>query len=127
MEDLISRNALIAEYDRVHVGAAGGARKLMQDAPAVNRWIPCIERMPEQNRMVIVCYFGSDLIIPRHGETLEEAMERIRKIPTVTLGMYDEEGWCGADFFPLMVRPTFWMNLPDAPLPEPPESEVRNG
>lgn len=34
--DLISRSALIAEYDRVHVGAPGGARKLMQDAPAVD-------------------------------------------------------------------------------------------
>lgn len=35
-DDLISRSALIAEYDRVHVGAPGGARKLMQDAPAVD-------------------------------------------------------------------------------------------
>lgn len=34
--DLISRSALIAEYDRVHVGAPGGARKLMEDAPAVD-------------------------------------------------------------------------------------------
>ena len=34
-DELISRSALIAEYDRVHVGAPGGARKLMQDAPAV--------------------------------------------------------------------------------------------
>ena len=36
MNDLISRKALIAEYDRVHVGAPGGARKLMEDAPAVD-------------------------------------------------------------------------------------------
>lgn len=34
--DLISRSALIAEYDRVHVGAPGGARKLMEDAPSVD-------------------------------------------------------------------------------------------
>lgn len=34
--DLISRAALIAEYDRVHVGPPGGARKLMEDAPAVD-------------------------------------------------------------------------------------------
>jgi hypothetical protein len=33
--DLISRQALIAEYDRVHIGPPGGARKLMEDAPAV--------------------------------------------------------------------------------------------
>ena len=40
MDDLISRKALIAEYDRVHVGPPGGARKLMEDAPAVNP-LPC--------------------------------------------------------------------------------------
>lgn len=34
--DLISRTALIAEYDRVHIGAPGGARKLMVDAPTVD-------------------------------------------------------------------------------------------
>ena len=34
--DLISRSALIAEYDRVHIGPPGGARKLMEDAPTVD-------------------------------------------------------------------------------------------
>lgn len=34
--DLISRSALIAEYDRVHVGTPGGARKLMENATAVD-------------------------------------------------------------------------------------------
>ena len=33
---LIDANALIAEYDRVHIGPAGGARKLMEDAPTVD-------------------------------------------------------------------------------------------
>ena len=36
MSDLIDRKALIAEYDRVHIGPPGGARKLMEDAPAVD-------------------------------------------------------------------------------------------
>lgn len=43
---LINREDLIAEYDRVHVGAPGGARKLMVDAPEVNpepKWIPCVD------------------------------------------------------------------------------------
>lgn len=35
MDDLISRKALIAEYDRVHVGPPGGARKLIEEAPEV--------------------------------------------------------------------------------------------
>lgn len=57
MSDLISRKALIAEYDRVHVGPPGGARKLMEDAPSVEpkpKWIPCSERMPEQDGTYIV-------------------------------------------------------------------------
>ena len=33
---LIDADALIAEYDRVHIGPAGGARKLMVDAPTVD-------------------------------------------------------------------------------------------
>ena len=33
---LIDANALTAEYDRVHIGPPGGARKLMEDAPTVD-------------------------------------------------------------------------------------------
>lgn len=33
--DLIDRDAIIAEYDRQHVGIAGGARKIMVDAPTI--------------------------------------------------------------------------------------------
>ena len=36
MDDLINRSALLAEYDRVHVGPPGGARKLMEEAPVVD-------------------------------------------------------------------------------------------
>ena len=33
---LIDANALIAEYDRVYIGPAGGARKLMENAPTID-------------------------------------------------------------------------------------------
>ena len=33
---LIDANALIAEYDRVHIGEPGKARKLMENAPTVD-------------------------------------------------------------------------------------------
>lgn len=46
MTDLISRAYILAEYDRQHKGPPGGARKIMEDAPAVDaapvvhgRWI----------------------------------------------------------------------------------------
>lgn len=46
MDDLISRKALLAEYDRVHIGPPGGARKLMEDAPSVEAvevvWMPIL-------------------------------------------------------------------------------------
>ena len=35
-KEYIERNALIAEYDRVHVGEPGGARKLMVEASATD-------------------------------------------------------------------------------------------
>ncbi len=47
---LINREDLIAEYDRVHIGPPGGARKLMVDALEVQpepKWIPCSERLPQ--------------------------------------------------------------------------------
>lgn len=36
MSDLIDRGELLAEYDRVHVGEPGNARKLIAEAPAVD-------------------------------------------------------------------------------------------
>lgn len=36
MDDVISRKALLAEYDRVHIGAPGGARKLIEEAQSVD-------------------------------------------------------------------------------------------
>lgn len=58
---LINREDLIAEYDRVHVGAPGGARKLMVDAPDVKpepKWIPCKKRLPDKDGLYLVTYFS---------------------------------------------------------------------
>lgn len=61
LNDLISRSALIAEYDRVHVGPPGGARKLMEDAPAVDA-VPvvrckeckrCFETRTKRNKQLV--------------------------------------------------------------------------
>ena len=35
MDDLISRAYVLAEYDRQHKGPPGGARKIIEEAPAV--------------------------------------------------------------------------------------------
>lgn len=109
------------EWDSGYNTAMAEATQYIQNAPAVNRWIPVEDALPEYDTMVIVCYYGSDMILPRKGETVTEAIARQNKVPTVTMGFLDEEGWNGADMFPMMIRPTFWM-----PLPEPPESEVQH-
>ena len=61
---LINREDLIAEYDRVHVGKPGGARKLMVDAPEVQpepKWISCKECLPEIGDYVICSQENGDV------------------------------------------------------------------
>ena len=66
---LTDADALLAEYDRVHVGPPGKARQLILDAPTIEpgpQWIPVSERLPEwkdhKNGMVLVCY-GNGVIL----------------------------------------------------------------
>ena len=43
MDDLISRSALLAAYDKAHQGPPGGARKLIENAPdAIVRCKDCM-------------------------------------------------------------------------------------
>ena len=104
MNDLISRKALLAEYDRVHVGEPGGARKLIEEAPAVQRWIPVSERLPE--------YFGTFLVAidEVHGEN------RV-SVDAADFDPY-EKSWKTFGYFCAGFKITHWM-----PLPEPPKEE----
>lgn len=46
MPRLIDADALIAEYDRVHIGEPGKARKLIEDAPTIEperKWETCFD------------------------------------------------------------------------------------
>ena len=86
---------------------------------SVNRWISVEDALPEHGERVIVAIFGSDMIMPNEGETLQDAIERSRKDGYVTVGFLGSDGWYGADWFPLMVAPSYWMPKPD--LPEPPK------
>lgn len=65
MNDLISRKALIAEYDRVHVGPPGGARKLMENAPTVDA-------------VVLPCKIGDTVWTIMYGEVLKGKVTCIR-------------------------------------------------
>lgn len=102
MNDLISRKALLAEYDRVHIGEPGKARKLIEDAPAVREWIPVSERLPEN--------FG-EYIVTVQNETGELYSDYADYDP------YHKK-WRTGLFLGVRDKVTHWM-----PLPEPPKGE----
>jgi len=95
---------------------------VIEDAPTVpasGEWISCKDAMPGRGQRVIVTVYGSDLVFPENGETIEEAAARtFRECVEVTVAFYDEDGWYGPDGFPMMIRPSHWM-----PLPHPAERE----
>lgn len=51
-EVYISKNALLEEYDKHHVGSPGGARKLIEEAPEVD--------LVKVVRCKNCCFFGKD-------------------------------------------------------------------
>lgn len=104
MSDLISRKALIAEYDRVHVGPPGGARKLMENAPAAVRWVSVADKVPERARD----YLCRCVVL--NGEDMAFYMV-LRYILFDENPHFQHETKCG-------MRVTHWM-----PLPEPPKEE----
>lgn len=77
----------------------------IENAPAVNRWIPCSERFPEVGIDVLIFF-------PNWKENPIQ----------VACLMYDGLAWdiCG-EFNPAKDKVTHWMPLPN--IPEPPESE----
>jgi hypothetical protein len=98
MGDCISRAALLAAYDAAHVGPPGGARKLIEEAPAVAvpEWISVEERLPKPHETV--------LVIRRNQ----------RKKLSVECGYYMGNGdW---QVGTRLTRPvTHWMPLPELP------------
>ena len=52
MGDLIERDAVLKTMSGANIG--GYITEKIMNIPAVNRWIPCSERLPEQGQRVIV-------------------------------------------------------------------------
>ena len=90
---LIDANALIAEYDRVHIGEPGKARKLMEDAPTVDavEVVRCRDCKYHEDTNVIgfehcclydltmrhndFCSYGKADYLIAHGVTVQENMK----------------------------------------------------
>lgn len=116
MSDLISRKALIAEYDGVHVGPPGGARKLMEDAPSVEpdpKWILCDERMPEEREWIGTKKFGttiSDEVYVTFEDPEGERFTKHLQFQNGELSRYDKafmDAWHNG------AKPIAWMPLPE--------------
>lgn len=65
MDDLISRAWVLAEYDRQHQGPPGGARKIMEEAPAVDavpvvRCRDCKHSFENAKHIDVACEWSSD-------------------------------------------------------------------
>ena len=109
MARYIDADALIAEYDRVHIGAPGGARKLMVEAPTADvapraEWISVEERLPEPNEECLVSERVGDRVVIDLGELVQYCDGRI--FGWMTTNDWDEGEGC---------KITHWMPLPDPP------------
>ena len=114
--------ALIGELDRIidvgivnakqDTAALKQCREILRNCP---RWVSCDDQEPPEGEMVITLIFGHDVITQQPGETLDQAMERISRIRTVSAGFLASDGWYGIDGYPEIVHPSYWMPLPKAP------------
>ena len=79
-------------------------------------WISCEDRLPLLHQEVIVAVYGSDIIVPNEGEDIIDAVNRSMDTHrNVTVGCLGSDGWYGADGFPMVVSPKFWMPKPELP------------
>ena len=76
---LIDGDALIAEYDRIHVGPPGKARKLIEDAPTIMSNLidrqAAIDALGEQG--LITAMIVIDRLPPAKSEPLTDKEQRI--------------------------------------------------
>ena len=102
---LINKEDLIAAYDRVHKGPPGGARKLIEDAPVVDRWIPVTEKLPDEKDTMFAKFWGTDrwneYMFRRRSDLVEVTVEfedgtRKTDASRTRDGKWDIEGRHGA-------------------------------
>lgn len=110
-------------------GIQNRINKFYENYEDYGNWIKCTDEKPEEGVIVLVACYGSDIIIPNDGETVWQTYDRqSREIKRVTTGFIDEDGyWNEGDGLPLMIAPTYWQPLPEAPDYEHEPDDVDTG
>ena len=79
-------------------------------------WVKCSDRLPDNDGCKLVTIWGSDIVMPKDGESVFDAMERqMREIRRIDTACYDTENkeWTGEYGFPLNPQPVAWMEFPE--------------
>lgn len=89
------------------------------DVRPAMEWVSVKDRLPEIGKPVLGAVYTTDIVFCKDGETIEQAVKRTMeesvKHPYVTICFYEEDGWNGADGFPMICSPKFWTELPEPP------------
>lgn len=87
MSDLISRRAALAELDKAAWGKDWDkalAAEMLKSLPSAQQWIPCSDRLPEDNSAVIVTW------VNRNPSTY---YSEVKDIPFTATAHYDSGKW----------------------------------
>lgn len=76
-------------------------------------WIRVGKALPKRNKRVLVTVRGSDIVIPKDGETIEECLVRqYEEMARIEIAFIGSDGWYSDDYFPMVITPSAWMPLP---------------
>ena len=83
-------------------------------------WIKCSDQLPEEDKTVIVACYWTDVIpLPDMTVTIRPDIKDGYIVLRITLGSISSECgdklWYEEDGFPMVVAPTYWMPIPEAP------------
>lgn len=106
------------KYHECEQGLMKEALELLREQESTGGWISVDERLPEKDTDVLCAVFGHDCIVCQDGETVEQAIERVRReCRYTTVGYIDDDGfWNKQNGYQMVVQPSYWM-----PFPEPPK------
>ena len=80
-------------------------------------WVLEEAARPDCWNMVETVSYGTDFVILKDGETVEQALEKARSENVVVqLGYVSDDGfWYTSEGYPMIIRPTYWRPIPMPP------------